>query len=128
MRSFRHMLVVAPAFLPAACGEASPTAVAAAAPLLAARGAAIPGAYLVVLRDGTPADAVARAPGISQTLRYAHAPDGSAARLSVALYNATFGDASPAPVDSWIETNAAAGVVMNVPAGTPNQLLYTAAL
>jgi hypothetical protein len=31
-------------------------------------------------------------------------------------------------VDSWIKTNATAGVVKNVPAGTPNRLLYKAAL
>ena len=45
-----------------------------------------------------------------------------------ALYKATFGDASSATVDAWIKTNATAGVVKNVPAGTPNRLLYKAAL
>jgi subtilisin family serine protease len=89
MRPFRSTLVVALALLPAACGEASPTAApAAAAPLLAARGTPIPGAYLVVLRDGAPADAVARALGISPTLRFAHALNGFAARLSAAQLNA----------------------------------------
>jgi subtilisin family serine protease len=45
-----------------------------------------------------------------------------------ALYKATFGDAASSTVDSWIKTNATAGVVKNVPAGTPNRLLYKAAL
>jgi len=45
-----------------------------------------------------------------------------------ALYKATFGDASSAAVDSWIKANATVGVVKNVPAGTPNRLLYKAAL
>ena len=45
-----------------------------------------------------------------------------------ALYKADFGDAASATIDSWIKTNATAGVVKNVPAGTPNRLLYKAAL
>jgi subtilisin family serine protease len=45
-----------------------------------------------------------------------------------ALYKATFGDAASSTVDSWIKTNATVGVVKNVPAGTPNRLLYKAAL
>jgi subtilisin family serine protease len=45
-----------------------------------------------------------------------------------ALYKSTFGDASSSAIDSWIKTNATAGVVKNVPAGTPNRLLYKAAL
>ncbi|HEV7587591.1 MAG TPA: S8 family peptidase [Longimicrobium sp.] len=45
-----------------------------------------------------------------------------------ALYKATFGDAASSAVDGWIKTNATAGVVKNVPAGTPNRLLYKAAL
>ncbi|HSU14958.1 S8 family peptidase [Longimicrobium sp.] len=45
-----------------------------------------------------------------------------------ALYKARFGDAASVTIDSWIKTNATAGVVKNVPAGTPNRLLYTAGL
>jgi subtilisin family serine protease len=45
-----------------------------------------------------------------------------------ALYKATFGDAASVTIDSWIKTNATAGVVKNVPAGTPNRLLYKASL
>ncbi len=45
-----------------------------------------------------------------------------------ALYKATYGDVSSATIDTWIKTNATAGVVKNVPAGTPNRLLYKAAL
>jgi subtilisin family serine protease len=45
-----------------------------------------------------------------------------------ALYKSTFGDASSSAIDTWIKTNATAGVVTNVPAGTPNRLLYKAAL
>lgn len=45
-----------------------------------------------------------------------------------ALYKATFGDAASNTIDTWIKTNATAGVVKNVPAGTPNRLLYKASL
>jgi subtilisin family serine protease len=45
-----------------------------------------------------------------------------------ALYKADFGDAASATIDSWIKTNATMGVVKNVPAGTPNKLLYKADL
>ncbi|HEX6749340.1 MAG TPA: S8 family peptidase [Longimicrobium sp.] len=45
-----------------------------------------------------------------------------------ALYKATFGDAASSTIDTWIKTNATAGVVKNVPAGTPNRLLYKASL
>jgi subtilisin family serine protease len=45
-----------------------------------------------------------------------------------ALYKARFGDAASSTVDYWIKTNATQGVVKNVPAGTPNRLLYTAGL
>jgi subtilisin family serine protease len=45
-----------------------------------------------------------------------------------ALYKATYGNASSATIDSWIKTNATAGVITGNPAGTPNRLLYKAAL
>jgi subtilisin family serine protease len=45
-----------------------------------------------------------------------------------ALYKSRWGDASSGFIDTWIKTNATAGVVLNVPAGTPNRLLYTAGL
>ncbi|HEX8907515.1 MAG TPA: S8 family serine peptidase, partial [Longimicrobiaceae bacterium] len=45
-----------------------------------------------------------------------------------ALYKAAFGDAASPTVDSWIKSNATVGVVQNVPAGTPNRLLYKASL
>jgi subtilisin family serine protease len=45
-----------------------------------------------------------------------------------ALYKATFGNASTATIDSWIKTNATQGVVTGNPSGTPNRLLYKAAL
>jgi subtilisin family serine protease len=61
-----------------------------------------------------------------------YAPGGSMAAPHAAgvaaLYKATFGDAASSTIDSWIKTNATAGVVKNVPAGTPNRLLYKAAL
>ncbi|HET7234307.1 MAG TPA: S8 family serine peptidase, partial [Longimicrobium sp.] len=44
------------------------------------------------------------------------------------LYKGTFGDAASSTIDSWIKANATAGVVKNVPAGTPNRLLYKASL
>ncbi|HYW12189.1 MAG TPA: S8 family peptidase [Longimicrobium sp.] len=45
-----------------------------------------------------------------------------------ALYKATYGNASTATIDSWIKTNATQNVVTGNPAGTPNRLLYKAAL
>jgi subtilisin family serine protease len=45
-----------------------------------------------------------------------------------ALYKATYGNASSAAIDTWIKTNATAGVITGNPTGTPNRLLYKAAL
>lgn len=45
-----------------------------------------------------------------------------------ALYKATFGDVPSNTIDTWIKTNATMGVVIGVPPGTPNRLLYKAAL
>ena len=44
------------------------------------------------------------------------------------LYKATFGDAPSATVSNWITTNATSGVITGNPAGTPNRLLFKAAL
>jgi subtilisin family serine protease len=45
-----------------------------------------------------------------------------------ALYKATYGNAATATIDSWIKTNATQNVITGNPAGTPNRLLYKAAL
>ncbi|MDB4951907.1 MAG: peptidase and in kexin sedolisin [Gemmatimonadetes bacterium] len=45
-----------------------------------------------------------------------------------ALYKGTYGDASYSTIRSWLTTNATANVVTGNPAGTPNRLLYKAAL
>lgn len=45
-----------------------------------------------------------------------------------ALYKATFGEASSATVDAWLKNNATVGVLTNIPAGTPNRLLYKSTL
>ncbi len=45
-----------------------------------------------------------------------------------ALYKSTYGEASSATVDSWLKNNATTGVVTNLPAGTPNRLLYKSTL
>ncbi len=45
-----------------------------------------------------------------------------------ALYKSVFGDAASATVDSWLKSNATANVLTNVPAGTPNRLLYKSTL
>jgi subtilisin family serine protease len=45
-----------------------------------------------------------------------------------ALYKATYGNASQATIDSWIKTNATANVITGNVTGTPNRLLYKAAL
>jgi subtilisin family serine protease len=45
-----------------------------------------------------------------------------------ALYKHTYGDASSSTIDTWIKNNATANVITGNPAGTPNRLLYKAAL
>jgi subtilisin family serine protease len=45
-----------------------------------------------------------------------------------ALYKATYGNAGSSTIDTWIKNNATAGVITGNPAGTPNRLLYKAAL
>jgi subtilisin family serine protease len=45
-----------------------------------------------------------------------------------ALYKHAYGDVSSSGIDTWIKNNATAGVVTGNPAGTPNRLLYKAAL
>jgi subtilisin family serine protease len=45
-----------------------------------------------------------------------------------ALYKHTYGDASSSTIDTWIKNNATANVISGNPAGTPNRLLYKAAL
>ncbi|HEX2095297.1 MAG TPA: S8 family serine peptidase [Longimicrobiaceae bacterium] len=45
-----------------------------------------------------------------------------------ALYKATYGDAASSTIDTWIKNNATANVITGNPTGTPNRLLYKAAL
>jgi subtilisin family serine protease len=45
-----------------------------------------------------------------------------------ALYKATFGDASYSTIRSWLTSNATANVITGNVSGTPNRLLYKAAL
>ena len=45
-----------------------------------------------------------------------------------ALYKATYGDASQATINAWIVNNSTASVITGNPTGTPNRLLYKAAL
>jgi subtilisin family serine protease len=45
-----------------------------------------------------------------------------------ALYKATYGNASTSTIDSWIKTNSTANVITGNVTGTPNRLLYKAAL
>ncbi|HEX8320334.1 S8 family peptidase [Longimicrobium sp.] len=45
-----------------------------------------------------------------------------------ALYKHTYGDASSSTIDTWIKNNATTNVISGNPAGTPNRLLYKAAL
>jgi subtilisin family serine protease len=45
-----------------------------------------------------------------------------------ALYKATYGNVSSATIDSWIKNNATLNVITGNPSGTPNRLLYKAAL
>jgi subtilisin family serine protease len=45
-----------------------------------------------------------------------------------ALYKGTYGDASQSTIDSWIKNNATANVITGNVSGTPNRLLYKAAL
>jgi subtilisin family serine protease len=45
-----------------------------------------------------------------------------------ALYKSTYGNASSATIDTWIKNNATANVITGNVTGTPNRLLYKAAL
>jgi subtilisin family serine protease len=45
-----------------------------------------------------------------------------------ALYKATYGNAATSTIDSWIKTNSTANVITGNVTGTPNRLLYKAAL
>jgi len=45
-----------------------------------------------------------------------------------ALYKSAFGETSSATLQTWLKNHATAGVLIGVPAGTPNRLLYTAGL
>ncbi len=45
-----------------------------------------------------------------------------------ALYKGNYGDASSSTIDSWIKNNSTASVITGNPSGTPNRLLYKAAL
>jgi subtilisin family serine protease len=45
-----------------------------------------------------------------------------------ALYKATYGNVSSATIDTWIKNNATANVITGNVTGTPNRLLYKAAL
>ncbi len=45
-----------------------------------------------------------------------------------ALYKATYGNASSATIDTWIKNNATLNKITGNPTGTPNRLLYKAAL
>jgi subtilisin family serine protease len=45
-----------------------------------------------------------------------------------ALYKATYGDASQATINAWIVNNSTASVITGNPSGTPNLLLFKAAL
>jgi subtilisin family serine protease len=45
-----------------------------------------------------------------------------------ALYKATYGNATSATIDTWIKNNATLNVITGNPTGTPNRLLYKAAL
>ena len=45
-----------------------------------------------------------------------------------ALYKSTFGNASQATINNWINANATTNVIRNNAIGTPNRLLYKAGL
>jgi subtilisin family serine protease len=45
-----------------------------------------------------------------------------------ALYKSRFGETATSTLQAWLKNNATAGVIIGVPAGTPNRLLYTTGL
>ncbi|HEX6558921.1 MAG TPA: S8 family peptidase [Longimicrobiales bacterium] len=47
---------------------------------------------------------------------------------TAALYKGTYGDAASSTIVSWINSNATTGKITGNPTGTPNRLLYKAAL
>src|SRR5881296_3346159 len=99
MRPHRTALLLLAAL--SACGEGSPTAArtAAGAPVLAARGIAVEGSYLVVLNEGTDPRPLAAELGIAPRYVYAAAVNGFAGTLNAGQLNAL----RHHPAVAWIE-------------------------
>jgi subtilisin family serine protease len=85
----RTILVLLPLVAAAACADA-PTAIAPpeGAPLLSAASGGIPGAYIVVLREGADARSVAAVAGVTPAHVYSHVLNGFAASLNAGQVNA----------------------------------------
>ena len=77
------------------------------------------------------------APGVSITSTWLSGGTNTISGTSMAsphvagvavLYKATYGDASQSTINSWLVNNSTASVIRSNPTGTPNRLLYKAAL
>jgi subtilisin family serine protease len=91
MRSARILLFAGSALALAACSDQSPTAVRernTPAPVLAARGVGIDGAYIVVVREGADPRSVAAVAGVTPRFVYVAALNGFAASLNSGQLNA----------------------------------------
>jgi subtilisin family serine protease len=103
----RTILVLLPLVVAAACADA-PTAIAPpeGAPLLSAASGGIPGAYIVVLREGADARSVAAVAGVTPAHVYSHVLNGFAASLNAGQVNALRHN----PSVSYVEQDGVASI------------------
>jgi subtilisin family serine protease len=91
MNALRNVMLAASALALAACSDQGPTAARqplAAAPILAARGVAVDGSYIVVVKDGADPRSVAAVAGVSPRFVYTAAVNGFAGTLNSGQLNA----------------------------------------
>ncbi|HEX6749341.1 MAG TPA: S8 family peptidase [Longimicrobium sp.] len=90
MKSIRNLLLAGAALSLAACADQGPTAAGprASAPLHMARGAAIDGSYIVVLKEGADPRSVAAVAGVNPHFVYTAALNGFSAELNQGQLNA----------------------------------------
>ena len=90
MKAIRNLLLAGAALSLAACADQGPTAAGpqASAPLHMARGVAVDGSYIVVLKDGADPRSVAAVSGVNPHFVYTAALNGFAAELNQGQLNA----------------------------------------
>ncbi|HSU14957.1 S8 family peptidase [Longimicrobium sp.] len=90
MKALRNVMLAGSALALAACADQSPTATStrAAAPVVAARGVAVEGSYVVVVKEGADPRSVAAVSGVNPHFVYTAAVNGFSAELNQGQLNA----------------------------------------